>query len=124
MTVLPLSEHDFNLNKKQFWNAIQLRYGWTIPHLPSLCVCGSKFDLQHCMSCKNGGFITLRHNSIRNANCRFKEICTDVKIEAPLVDLSGEKFQCKIAQTGNEVRTDIVASRYLKQTMHQCYVKN
>ena len=146
LTVLPMSEHDFNLNKQQFWDAIRLRYGWPIPNLPTVCACGSKFDLQHCMSCKKGGFITLRHNSIRDLTANMlKEVCSDVKIEPPLLELSGEIFQLKTSKTGNEVRTDIAArgfwikgqraffdvrvfdpnaSRYLKQTMQQSYAKN
>ena len=66
LTVLPLSDHNFDLNKQQFWDAIRLRYGWPIPNLSLYCVCGSTFNMQHCMSCKKGGFVTLRHNSVRN----------------------------------------------------------
>ena len=59
LTVLPISEHGFNLNKQQFWDCIRLIYGWNITNLRTTCACGSKFDLQHCMSCKNGGFIKI-----------------------------------------------------------------
>ena len=52
LTVLPIAEQDFNLNKHQFWDAICLRYGWNIPNLPTHCACGSKFDVQHSLSCK------------------------------------------------------------------------
>ena len=54
LTVLPLSDHDFDLNKQQVWDALRLRYGWPILNLPSKCVCGSKFDIQHCISSKKG----------------------------------------------------------------------
>ena len=46
LTVLPIAENGFNLNKQQFWDCIRLRYGWHIANLPSMCACGAKFDLQ------------------------------------------------------------------------------
>ena len=146
MTVLPLSDHDFDLNKQQFWDAIRLRYGWPIPNLPLYCVCGSKFNMQHCMSCKKGGFVTLRHNNVRNLTANMlKEVCSDVAIEPPLIELTGENFKLKSTKTGDESRTDICArgfwikgqqaffdvrvfdpnaSCYLHQSMQQCYIKN
>ena len=110
LTVLPLSDHDFDLNKQQFWDALRLRYGWPIPNLQSKCVCGSKFDLQHCMSCKKDGFITLRHNNVRNLTANMlKEVCKDVSIEPPLIELTGESFHLKSTKTVDEARTDICA---------------
>ena len=146
LTVIPLSDQGFDLNKQQFWDAIRLRYNWPIPNLPTSCVCGSKFNLEHCMICKKGGFITLRHNSIRDLTASMlREVCTDVGIEPPLIELSGENFELKSTKTGAEIRTDIRArgfwtkgqqaffdvrvfdpnaSSHLNQTMQQCYAKN
>ena len=50
LNVLPLPKHGFDLTKQQFWDALRLRYGWSIPNLPTTCACGSKYDIQHCMS--------------------------------------------------------------------------
>ena len=98
------------------------------------------------MSCKKGGFITLRHNNVRNLTTNtLKEVCKDVSIEPPLIELTGESFHLKSTKTGDEARTDICArgfwikgqqaffdvrvfdpnaSRYFNQTMQQCYAKN
>ena len=64
LTALPLLEHGFDLNKQQFWDCIHIRYGWELKNMPTTCPCGAKFYFQHSMSCKKGGFVTIRHNDI------------------------------------------------------------
>ena len=62
------------------------------------------------MSCKKGGFITLRHNNVRNLTANMlKEVCSDVAIEPPLIELTGENFKLRSTKTGDESRTDICA---------------
>ena len=36
LTVIPLKQLDYNLNKKEFRDAIKLRYDWQIPDTPVL----------------------------------------------------------------------------------------
>ena len=62
LTVLPLREMGFNLNKREFRDAIKLRYDWPVDDIPSTCVCGDIFTVDHAMICKRGGFVTQRHN--------------------------------------------------------------
>ena len=52
LTTIPLSEEGYNLTKQLFWDLIRIRYGWKLTRLPSNCECGSKFDIQHALSCK------------------------------------------------------------------------
>ena len=52
LTMLPIAEYGFELSKQQFCDSICLRYGWEISKLATTCPCGSKFDIQHSMSCK------------------------------------------------------------------------
>ena len=66
LTALPLSEEGYDLTKQLFWDIIRIRYAWAITKLPAYCECGEKFDLQHALSCKKGGFVSLRHNSVRD----------------------------------------------------------
>ena len=40
LTVLPLQELGFTLNKREFRDAIKLRYNWLIDDIPSTYVCG------------------------------------------------------------------------------------
>ena len=57
LTVLPLCEMDFNLNER----AIKLRYDWPVDDIPSTCVCGDIFTVDHAMICK-----AQRHNELRD----------------------------------------------------------
>ena len=45
------------------------------------------------MTCKKGGYVILRHNSLRDLFAEiFEEVCSDVQIEPPLLPLTGEKL--------------------------------
>jgi len=68
LNTLPMVEYGFDLTKQQFLDAVWLRYGWNISGLPTTCCCGEKYDLQHCMNCKKGGFISLRHNNLTRSD--------------------------------------------------------
>ena len=43
LTVIPLKDMDFDLNKREFRDAVRLRYDWPIPDNPSERVCGGMF---------------------------------------------------------------------------------
>ena len=66
LDMLPLIEHGFNLHKGAFWDALSLRYGWQLIHLPGNCACGKHFTVEHAFSCSWGGFPSLWHNDVRN----------------------------------------------------------
>ena len=57
LTVLPLQESGFDLNKRDFLDAIKLRYDRPFDDIPSACVCGEIFTVEHAMFCQRG----LRH---------------------------------------------------------------
>ena len=83
----------FNLNKKEFRDAIKLRYDWPVDDIPSTCVCGDAFTVDHAMICKRGGFVTQRHNELRDLEAELLNmVCTDVEIEPVLQDISGEQL--------------------------------
>ena len=33
LNTIPLEDHNYTLNKQEFWDAIRLRYNWPIPNL-------------------------------------------------------------------------------------------
>ena len=51
LTAMPLKKYDFYLDKQSFWDAIYLRYGFRLSRLPSSCVCGSDFSIEHALTC-------------------------------------------------------------------------
>ncbi len=66
INTLPIKMQDFYLDKQSFHDAILMRYGFDLPRLPSTCVCGSPFNVGHALTCNVGGFISIRHNDIRD----------------------------------------------------------
>ncbi len=79
------SEHGFALHKGAFRDALCLCYGWRPPNLPSQCVCGKFFTVEHALSCPRGGFPSIRHNEIRDMTATLmSKVCHNVKIEPGL----------------------------------------
>jgi len=59
--------------------------------LPVNCECGAAFTIDHVLSCKKGGFISLLHNEVRNLTANLlNEVCKDVSVEPMLLPLTGE----------------------------------
>ena len=84
LTTLPLKLENFLLNKREFYDAISLRYRWTpkYTYLPSLCPCGERFDVvDHAISCMKGGFIYKQHDDVRDLSANLlKEVYHDVQL--------------------------------------------
>ena len=110
LTVMPIEEHGFFLNKGEFRDSLHLRYGWDITNTPQSCVCGSPFSIDHAMTCKRGGFPILRHNEIRDITANLlSQVCHNVATEPPLQPLSGDTFTYRSAIVGAEARLDVKA---------------
>ena len=62
LTALPLDEFGFSLHKGAFKDALALRYGWLPSNVPTSCVCGSHFTVEHSLSCPKGGFPSIRQS--------------------------------------------------------------
>ena len=110
LSALPIRAKGFSLNKQEFTDALALRYGWIVKGLPEVCACGENFDERHAMSHQKGGFISIRHDEIRDITCSLlKEVCSDVTKEPLLQPLQGEEFNYKTAKVKQEARVDISA---------------
>ena len=73
-------------------------------------MCGAKFDTEHALTCKRGGFVTIRHNDIRDFTAEIlNEVCNDVAVEPLLAPLTGEQFQHRTANTEDHARLDVAA---------------
>ena len=146
LTTLPFEDKGFHLSKREFWDAVSLRYRWPIRRLPTKCACGSFFNVSHSLSCKKGGFVTQRHNELRDLTADLlSEVCPDVCVEPQLQELSGETLSFKTSNTSDEARLDISARsvwsrnqraffdvrvfdpsarRFQSQSLSQAYVTN
>ena len=113
LSTLPINEHGFTLHKGAFRDALALRYGWQPSNLPSNCVCGAHFSVEHALSCAKGGFPTLRHNEVRDIAAKLlSEVCTEVRIEPRLQPLSGEQIHLASANREDNARLDISANGF------------
>ena len=113
LTTLPIKDEGYVLCKQLFWDLIRIRYGWELNRLPENCACGGKFNLQHALSCKKGGFISIRHNQLRNITASLlKTVCHDVRIEPNLQPLTGETFNEITTNYSDGARLDISARAF------------
>ena len=111
LTALPLREQGFDLNKEQFRDALSLRYNIPLEGLPSTYACGDTFNVPHALSCKKGGFITMRHDNIRDILTFFLcKVCKDVQSEPHLIPLENEVLHLNTANRSEEARLDIKAN--------------
>ena len=98
------------------------------------------------MSCKNGSFVTIRHNDLRDLTVKISpEVRNDTEIEPKLVPLSGEDLSNGTANSSNEARLDVRARgfgekgqqaffdlrlfdpnacQYPNKSLQQCHVMN
>jgi hypothetical protein len=109
MTALPIASEGLVINKSGFRDALALRYGLEPDHMPTRCICGKEFSVDHALSCPRGGFPIIRHNEIRDlvANV-LTEVCHDVAIEPPLQRVDRDLLPGTNIQDG--ARLDVSAS--------------
>ena len=109
LTVIPLKELDYNLNKKEFRDAIKLRYDWEITDTPMLCACSVQFSVDHAIVFQRGGFIIQRHNELRDLEAEMlRMVCNDVEVEPVLQEVTGETLNHG-ANKAPDARLDIHA---------------
>ena len=115
LNAIPREDQNYHLNKNDFKDAIRLRYNQKLHDLPSNCVCGENFNVQHALICKKGGFVSQRHDHIRDLlTVAINEVCIDVQSEPHLISLTGEQFRYKTANTSEESRLDIKTRGFWK----------
>ena len=114
LTTLPIKDEGYSLTKQQFWDLLRMRYGWQLKRLPANCECGVTFSTEHALSCKKGGFVSLRHNQFRNITAKWLgECCKDVRIEPMLQPLTGESLPL-CSNTTDEARLNVSAKEFLE----------
>ena len=122
LTVLPLDEHGFSLHKGDFRDAVCLRYGWPLSHLPTECICGASFTVDHAFTCPHGGYPTLRHNEIRDITAQLmSEVCPNVATEPTLQPVTNERFFHRSANIETGARLDVRAQGFWGAHHQQAY---
>ena len=88
-----------------------MRYGWEPTGLPTSCVCGKSFTIDHCLSCSHGGYTITRHNELRNITANLlQKVCPDVQVEPTLQPLSGEHLLLRSSNRNDGACLDVAAT--------------
>ena len=111
LTSLPLKEYGFLLNKLEFQDALALRYNLVLSTLNrhKQCICGQPNTADRCLICKLGGYVSLRHDSLKNTTAELlKQVCKDVEDEPGLINVTTEQLP-KGTTTEDGAKLDISA---------------
>ena len=114
LTAPPIKARGHYLSKKAFEDAIRIRMGLEPKEIPRICACGQRNNLTHTQNCHRGGYINLRHDSIRdvihkNASKAFH----DTEIEPRLNPVEDHTLPSG-ANTTEHARTDIRIKSFLR----------
>ena len=103
VTALPITTHGFTLRKGAFrdtlclwykgvfFDALCLLYNWISPNIPSECVCGVTFTVEHALLYPIGGVTISCYNEVHDLMAGLlTDICHNVCIEPRLQPLSSE----------------------------------
>ena len=112
LSTLPIAEHGFALHKGAFKDALCLHYAWYPGYLPTKCVCGKQFTVDHALSCPCVGLLSLRHINIRDVTADLNEVCHNVSTVPDLQPLSGELLRQKTANTEDRAHLDVKAQGF------------
>ena len=116
LNALPIQEQNLDLNKEEFKDALRLRYNLPLQNLPSTCTCGERFNVIHALSCKKGGFVSKRHDNIKDfLTILLNKVCVDVQSEPQLIPVTKEHMKLKTANTNDESRLDIKARGFWRR---------
>ena len=112
LTSLPIREENYVLNKREFYDAIRMRYRWPLKFIPTTCACGKRFSVDHALSCLKGGFVHQHHDEIRDLfGQTATEISNDVEIEPNLLlSLVSNSMQPQTGKTKQDWISVLVAS--------------
>ena len=113
LNAIPIEEHGLALNKQGFGDSLCLRYNLPLPNLPSYYACGEMFTVNHALSCKKGGFVAQRHDTIRDlVTSHISKVCRNVETEPLLRLVDNEVFNLESTVTSREARLDMKAGGF------------
>ena len=75
------------------------------------CACRNNFSVKHALSCPKRGFLTIRHNEIRDITASLlTEVCTEVRVEPELQPVTPDQLNGASANSQDGARLDVSAS--------------
>ena len=83
LNAIPIEEHGLALNKRGspcLGTPFAFATTSLCLNLPSYCACGEMFTVNHALSCKKGGFVAQRHDTIRDLlTLHISKVCRNVR---------------------------------------------
>ena len=71
------------------------------------------FSVDHALCCKKGGFISARHDKLRNLLAgSLTRVCNNVEVEPQLTKIDNEVFRLQTTSNEDDARLDIKASDF------------
>ena len=109
-TASPSSATSTVLSKRDFRDAIAIRYGFALFDLAERCACGEALTIHHAFVCPAGGYPSARHNELRDLlAAALGEVVSDVELEPRLLPLTDESLPFRTCNRDAEARVDIRA---------------
>ena len=110
LTALPIQEQGFICKNKNF----KMHYDWgmgeKLSRVPSHCICGALFSMDHAMICHHDGLTFIHHNELGNLTASWlHEVYHDMACEPPLQLLTGEALVPESANCRDDARVAIHA---------------
>jgi len=72
LSALPIKVTRYALNKQEFTDAVCMSYGWKVKGIPSHCAHGETNSVDHSLICTLVGYISMRHNSVKDSEAHKK----------------------------------------------------
>ena len=84
-----------------------MRYDLRLADVPKTCACEDEYFINHCLTCKRGGYVILRHNVVMDTLAEvLQEVCKDVQVEPQLLPVTGEVLPAG-ANVADGARADV-----------------
>ena len=98
------------LSKRDFQDAVAIRYGFAFFDLAERCACGEAVTIHHAFVCPAGWYPSARHNELRGLlAAALGKVVSDVKLEPRLLPLTDESLPFRTCNRDAEARVDIRA---------------
>ena len=113
LSVVPVGEHNLDLHKSSFRDALCMRYGWQPFLLLLIFVCDKPFTVEQCLSCTHGDHPILRHNELRNITANLLgKVGSDVCVHPSLQPLSGKQMHYRSSNQDEVAHLDVAATNF------------
>ena len=105
-------EHNAEIHQysSEFWDLVNIRYGWPLSRTSKTCTCGNNFNIEHALTCKKSRVhYTLSQQTKKHNRQPTKRSVLRCSHRTTLQKLTGEQFEQRAANTSDEARLDVAA---------------